>query len=107
MATLVEVCDFGNFLELCGCIVAVTAVSAVSFVPVTADVVAGVPVPDLRVSACVVPEDVMSAGIMAVQGSMSAVVAAGIVSDVSGDHAENHVSEAQHGTNDIERSECS
>ena len=36
-----------------------------------------------------------------------ATFCAGVMPDMAGDHAENHVAEAQHGTDDIKCSKCS
>jgi len=78
-----------------------------------AGVVTGMSVADVSMNTSVmtdgmaVSDYVMGARVVPAKTLMSAVFSTGIVADMSRDHAENHVAEAQHGTDDIKSSERS
>ena len=93
----------------------------VGTVPVPARVVSGVTVStasvtvsaaDVPVCACLmpgmsVPEQRMGAGVVTAQRSVITMFAAGVVSDLPGHHAENHVAETEHGADYIKSSKRS
>jgi hypothetical protein len=62
------------------------------------DFVSGMRVSNLSVSPSImtVSQQMMGACFMSVESAMITMLTTSIVSDVPGDHAENHVSEAQH-----------
>lgn len=98
---MIEVCDLGNFSELSGWIVAAVSVPGV---------MSSMVVPEVTVRACImqsvtVVQNVVRPGVC--ERAVIATFCAGVMPDMAGDHAENHVAEAQHGTDDIKCSKCS
>lgn len=92
---MIEVCDLGDFSELRGRIVAAVSVTGV---------MRSIVVPEVSVRACImqsvtVVQNVVRPGVG--ERAVIAAIGAGIMPNMAGDHAENHVAEAQHGTDDI------
>lgn len=98
-APLVEVCHFGNFFQLRGGVFAA--------VPVRCRVVTGMTMRPRVVQSMAVTQNLMRSCVMTTERAVVSMLTTGIVTDMTGNHAEDHVSKAQHGTYDIKCSECS
>lgn len=93
-----NVAHFSDFFQLSSGIIAAVPVSVSVRDRMRAGVVS---------NRMVMTEYVVRSGVVTIECSMIAAVAAGIVSQMTGCHADNHIAEAEHCADDVQSSKCS